>query len=291
MLDFRMETFLAVCQCMNFTRASEKLNITQPAVSQHIRFLEKHYRTELFRHEGKKLKLTRAGEILRKTSLKMMNEEMMMFSAMQSSEEPEEIRFGVTETAGDALMGAVLEQYLQKYPEANIRMVTENTQELRRQLDEGRIDFALVEGFLKMSGYDFQKYSEEEFVAVCSPDYSFRKGTQRVVDLLEERVILSEEGSDVREALERYLHSQDMDISAFRKRVESGSMNTLKELAKSGRGITFLYESAARNELEKGELVRIPLEDFHVTREFVFIWRRGSIYADKYREILRQFCA
>ena len=41
MLDFRMETFLAVCQCMNFTRASEKLNITQPAVSQHIRFLEK----------------------------------------------------------------------------------------------------------------------------------------------------------------------------------------------------------------------------------------------------------
>lgn len=291
MLDFRMETFLAVCQCMNFTRASEKLNITQPAVSQHIRFLEKHYRTELFRHEGKKLKLTRAGEILRKTSLKMMNEEMAMLSAMQSSEEPEEIRFGVTETAGDALMGAVLEQYLQKYPEANIRMVTENTQELRRQLDEGRIDFALVEGFLKMSEYDFQKYSEEEFVAVCSPDYSFGKGTQRVVDLLEERVILSEEGSDVREALERYLHSQDMDISAFRKRVESGSMNTLKELAKSGRGITFLYESAARNELEKGELVRIPLEDFHVTREFVFIWRRGSIYADKYREILRQFCA
>ena len=60
MLDFRMETFLAVCRYMNFTRAAEKLNITQPAVSQHIRFLEKHYNTKLFRYEGKKLELIKA---------------------------------------------------------------------------------------------------------------------------------------------------------------------------------------------------------------------------------------
>ena len=75
MLDFRMETFLAVCQCMNFTRASEQLNITQPAVSQHIRFLEKHYNTKLFRYEGKKLMLTGAGEILRNASLTMKHDE------------------------------------------------------------------------------------------------------------------------------------------------------------------------------------------------------------------------
>ena len=75
MLDFRMETFLAVCRYMNFTRAAEKLNITQPAVSQHIRFLEKHYNTKLFRYEGKKLELTEAGEILKNASLTMMHDE------------------------------------------------------------------------------------------------------------------------------------------------------------------------------------------------------------------------
>ena len=61
MLDFRMETFLAVCRYMNFTRAAEKLNITQPAVSQHIRFLEKHYNTKLFRYEGEKAGADRSG--------------------------------------------------------------------------------------------------------------------------------------------------------------------------------------------------------------------------------------
>ena len=60
MLDFRVETFLAVCQTMNFTRAAEQLHITQPAVSQHIRALEEQYGTKLFRSQGKQLQLTEA---------------------------------------------------------------------------------------------------------------------------------------------------------------------------------------------------------------------------------------
>ena len=48
MLDFRIDTFLAVCRSMNFTRAAEELHITQPAVSQHIRHLEKRYGVKLF---------------------------------------------------------------------------------------------------------------------------------------------------------------------------------------------------------------------------------------------------
>src|SRR5699024_2069547 len=170
MLDFRMETFLAVCQCMNFTRASEQLNITQPAVSQHIRFLEKHYNTKLFRYEGKKLMLTGAGEILRNASLTMKHDEISMQSEMQKLEEGTEIRFGATRTVGDMLMGNILEKYLREYPDADIHMVVENTQELLKRLDDGRIDFALVEGFFKKSEYDYQRYSEENYIAVCSPD-------------------------------------------------------------------------------------------------------------------------
>ena len=54
MLDFRVYTFLAVCEYMNYTRAAEALHITQPAVSQHIRYLENMYQVKLFLAEGKK---------------------------------------------------------------------------------------------------------------------------------------------------------------------------------------------------------------------------------------------
>ena len=53
MLDFRIHTFLAVCQCLNFTKAAQMLNITQPAVSQHIRYLEEFYGVKLFDYQGK----------------------------------------------------------------------------------------------------------------------------------------------------------------------------------------------------------------------------------------------
>ena len=175
MLDFRMETFLAVCQCMNFTRASEQLNITQPAVSQHIRFLEKHYNTKLFRYEGKKLRLTGAGEILRNASLTMMHDEISMQSEMQKSEEADEIRFGATPDGRRYADGRHPGEISPGISDADIHMVVENTRELLERLDDGRIDFALVEGFFKKSEYDYQKYSEENYIAVCSPDYQFRE--------------------------------------------------------------------------------------------------------------------
>ena len=293
MLDFRMETFLTVCQYMNFTRASEKLNITQPAVSQHIRFLEKHYNTKLFRYEGKKLRLTGAGEILRNASLTMMHDEISLQSAMEKSEEEEEIRFGATRTVGDVLMGSILEKYLGKYPDADIHMIVDNTQELLRKLDGGAIDFALVEGFFQKNEYDHQKYSDENYIAVCAPDYTFNSDKittdVSVENLFHERLLVREEGSGTREVLERCLDAQNFSIHDFDKVMEVGSLQTIRELTKAGCGITFLYETAVQDELREGTLKRIPLKSFEISHEFNFIWRRGSIYADRYMEIFRRF--
>lgn len=305
MLDFRMETFLTVCQCMNFTRASEKLNITRPAVSQHIHFLEKHYNTKLFRYEGKKLKLTGAGEILRNASLTMMHDEISMQNQMQKTDEEEEIRFGATRTVGDVLMGRILERYLREYPDAKICMIVDNTQELLRKLDGGAIDFALVEGFFQKNEYDHQKYSDENYIAVCAPDYNWEGKSEAdsadlresvfsgkavsVENLFHERALVREEGSGTREVLERCLDAQNFSIRDFDKVMEVGSLQTIRELTKAGCGITFLYETAVRDELREGTLKRIPLKGFEISHEFSFIWRRGSIYADRYKEIFRRF--
>lgn len=289
MLDFRMETFLAVCQCMNFTRASEKLNITQPAVSQHIRFLEKHYNTKLFRYEGKKLRLTGAGEILRNASLTMMHDELSLQSEMVKSGEAQEIRFGATRTVGDTLMGNILKKYLDKYPDADIHMIVDNTQELLKRLDDGKIDFALVEGFFKKSEYDYRKFSDENYIAVCSPNHQFKKTPDKVENLFRERLLIREEGSGTREVLERWLDSHNLNTADFDKIMETGSLHTIKELTKAGLGITFLYETAVREELKAGTLMRIPLKDFRVSHEFTFIWRRGSIYAHRYMQIFNRF--
>ena len=63
----------------------------------------------------------------------------------------------------------------------------------------------------------------------------------------------------------------------------------LKTLAKAGCGITFLYETAVREELAQGTLRAIPLADFDVRHDFSFLWRKGSQFAEQYKEIYRDF--
>ena len=83
MLDFRIKTFLSVCKYMNLTYAAEELHITQPAVSQQIRYLEKLYGVRLLVREGKKIKLTPAGEVLLSTMTLLRNDENAMIKRMR----------------------------------------------------------------------------------------------------------------------------------------------------------------------------------------------------------------
>ena len=67
MLDFRMDTFLAVCRHMNFTKAASLLHITEPAVSQQVRALEEQYGTKLFRYKSRQVFLTEEGALFLRT--------------------------------------------------------------------------------------------------------------------------------------------------------------------------------------------------------------------------------
>ena len=102
MLDFRVETFLCVCQTMNFTQAARRLNITQPAVSQHIKYLEQHYHTSLFLYENKRLSLTATGAILHERFKTMENDEAALAAELRSSATGIEcLSLGVTMTVGE----------------------------------------------------------------------------------------------------------------------------------------------------------------------------------------------
>ena len=151
MLDFRMETFLKVCEYMNFTHAAHDLNLTQPAVSQHIKYLEKEYDAPLFARDKKKLTLTPAGEILRSALETMRNDENTMKIRMKESLcEKKILTFGVTMTIGEYAIVPSLSAFIKKHPDTDIHVRYANTQTLLSFLYEGSIDFAIVEGYFKL---------------------------------------------------------------------------------------------------------------------------------------------
>lgn len=291
MLDFRTETFLTVCQTMNFTVAAKQLNITQPAVSQHIHFLEDQYHTSLFIYRNKQLFLTRSGEILRKHLLTMKNDEKAILEELKSNFTGiETLSIGVTMTIGEYAIVDKLANFLIHHPEINIHLHYDNTFQLLKLLDHGQISMAIVEGNYPKENYSHKKYSTEDYIAVCAASHHFFTDHPHTVnDLLYERLLVREKGSGTRNILEQSLIARGLHISDFIHYTQVENMHTIIDLLKKDCGISFLYKIAVENELQSGRLREISLDDFKMQHDFNIIWEKHSIYTDKYLSICEEF--
>ena len=292
MLDFRVETFLMVCKYQNFTRAAEALHITQPAVSQHIRQLEEDCRVKLFDHRGKRLALTEEGELFLSAAATMQHDAACLQEKLrQMQHKRRRLIFGATLTIGEFVLPARVAAYMGAHPETSIKLVIANTHELLRRVNEGEIDFAVVEGYFEKGEYDSLPYRREPYLAVCSAQQPLSPAPRTVEDLLNERLIVRESGSGTREILERTLEESNRHIRDFADVAEVGSIGAIKSLVAAGCGITFLYETAVQEELRNGSLRVIPLEGFPLFHQFTFLWRKGSVFAEDYREAFAALCA
>ena len=290
MLDFRMETLIAVCETMSFTKAAEKLGITQPAVSQHIRWIEESYGVKLFSYEGKKLKITAGGQLLL-SKISAMKHDITHLQGLVRANSKEErvVSFGATLTVGEFMIPFTLKRFMGHHRELQIKMLVANTSELLELLDKGEIDFAIVEGYFKKSEYEHRLLWRKPYVAVCGASYRFDEVHTRLEDLFEHTLIVREEGSGTREILERVLEGKNYTVSDFKHRLEISNMNLIKDLTADNLGITFLYEAAVERELREGKLRKIPLEDFPINHEITYIWRKGSVFSDYYQMLFEEF--
>ena len=292
MQDFRMETFLAVCKFMNFTKAAEFLNLTQPAVSQHIRFLSQSYGVDLFLMEGKRLQLTEAGKILLQAALNMKHDEQHMRERMlQTKIGLNNYAFGATLSVAEFLLVEDLRAFLHRHPNSHVRMQVGNTQELLKQLEASELDFAIVEGSFPKSEYASLPYKQEDFVAVGSPAKAKQYAGASIRDLLNERVFLREPGSGTRNILEDYLEEQGLSLKNFTTQVELGNIGAIKYMLQDNLGISFCYHAAIKQEEEQGVLAVIPLQDLQLNHEINFIYRRASIFQEDYQEIYYELCS
>ncbi|MEA4942047.1 MAG: LysR family transcriptional regulator [Oscillibacter sp.] len=289
MLDFRIVTFLTVCDTRNYTRAAEHLHITQPAVSQHIRYLEETYGTKLFCSDGRRLNLTPEGEVLRRTAAAMRNDELLLRERLRTGVNGElPLRFGVTMTVGEFLIARPLSAYLLEHPRADVRMEMGNTEELLGKLRRGELYFALVEGYFDRAEFDSAHYRTERFLAVCAANHQFACPPAALRDLLQERVLVREPGSGTRDILEKHLAAQNMALSDFADIVQISGMQAILQLLERDVGISFLYEAVARQGIRSGTLREIPLRDFQVEHDIALIWERGSVFAGEYLDLCRQ---
>lgn len=169
-----LEYFLVVTEEMSFTRAAERLFITQQALSSHIQRLEAEYDAELF-HRKPVLALTQKGEELRYWARQILSAEKMLRANLHDISENcrGRIRIGLPRLRADAIMPEVMERYRRKYPNVTIELVDAFTDTLQDLLQENKIDM-YVGGTAETGMNEVQVPLVEEDIWGCASQSFFR---------------------------------------------------------------------------------------------------------------------
>lgn len=284
MLDFRIDSFLSVCKYLSYTRAAKELGLTQPAITQHIQYLQECYKVKFFNRESNRLSLTPEGEIFRRTMITMRrDEEKLRRDLLNVSKEKFFIRFGATLTIGEFELSPRLAAYMKAHPDREICMMVQNTETLLRMLDEGSLDFVIIEGYFTKNEYSYIPWSTEKYICVCSSEHDLPDEPLKFKDILSKQLIIRTEGSGTREVLMRLFESRNLQLSDFEHIAEISDLQVIKQLVAEDCGITFLYRKAVEKELSDGTLKEIVIDGCDVFHEFNFLWRKGSIYEPLFR--------
>ncbi|ADO77525.1 LysR family transcriptional regulator [Halanaerobium praevalens] len=266
MIDFRHHTFLHLCQIKNYTKTAKKLHITQPTVTQHIKYLEDYYKVKLFNYKAKNLKITKAGKKLYTYTERMIADSKEVKKNISQKSSIQNIKFGATLSIGEFVMPELLNRVMNTQNNINLDMLVENTESLLNKLKNGKINFAILEGFFDKSKFGYQLFSKEKFIGVCSPKSKYAKLAIKLENLLDCNLILREKGSGTRDILEQILYTNNLSKESFASTMEIGNLNVIKELAAQNKGISFMYQAAAQRYLENNQLSILKIKDFDIIR-------------------------
>lgn len=260
-MEQKLETFLTLCSTMHYGRAAELLNMSQPAVSKHIKALEEEYKVTLFEYTGRHLYKTRHGEILEQyaESLKY-NEECLL---ARLGEKPRIIlRVGATKSIGKYVLLPYIRNFLAR-SENKLEFLEDNTAHLLELLNAGKMDFVMLEGIFDKQHYDWFTFRNEPYVGICPVSHPFAGKQVPLKDLFTERIILREKGSGTRNIFERELANVGYTIDAFEDQICISSFDIIKALVNDGCGISFLYEAVVRDDKSLGRFTCPPLTGEH----------------------------
>ena len=168
MSDFRLKVFQSVAKNLSFTKASQELFVSQPAITKHIQELEAYYQTRLFDRQGSKISLTKSGELLLKHSEKILDDYKQLEYEMHllHNEYIGELKLGASTTIAQYVLPPLLADFIAKFPQINLSLINGNSRGVEAALQEHRIDLGLVEGIFRLPNLKYTPFLQDELVAV-----------------------------------------------------------------------------------------------------------------------------
>lgn len=280
MLDYRVLTFLALYDEMNYRKTAEKLNMTQPGVTQHIHFLEHYYGIKLFEYDGRILSKTKNAERLKRYFDSIKAEEVDIREGFQTSDVIR-MNIGATKTIGEFVIVPEICSFLQQ-PNHNLNLIIDNTDHLLRMLTKSELDFAIIEGVFDKSKYGYHLYKKESFVGICAKNHPFANSVVTLDDIFREDIVVREPHSGTRTLLHNAIADRGFSLNNFRRCISVSDFSVICDLVANNQAITFAYEPISRC---RNDLATFTVEDMLICGEFNFVYCNEQIARKKIRQV------
>lgn len=280
MLDLKVQTFLKVCETMNYTKAAEELHLTQPAVTKQIQSLEDYYQVKLFQYQNRNLSLTEEGVFLRRVLTTMNQDVTKLRKNIHRQEKRNRIRIGATLSIGNYSLIECIPKLLCAFSDVDVSLTIADTTILLDCLQRNQLDFIFCEGNFPKALYESELICEVPLAVFCGANYPLNQ-IQKVSDLLSHTLIIREPGSGTRDIFESFLRFSGYTISDFPNYHEVNHTEAILKLLAANIGISVLYENVGAEMVSRGLLKKISLEQYHLVHEFNLIWNKSSIPNDQ----------
>ena len=282
----QLKIFYLAIKRQSLSDAAAELNITQPAVSKAIQRLQEYYELQFVERLGKKLVLTKAGQALYDVAEDIFMMEKVAEDRIRSFqiEQIQRIRIHTSESFGAYYLPAIIHRFKTANPDVSVKVdilpttkVVETT--IALQNDIGFISYPVKHHKLLL-----QQVLEEKLLLIVAPGHRLEtKAELTPRDLEGEAMIMHEQGSALQQAIDDFMHGQEVRIS---KHLEFSNNEAIKRAVAEGDGVALISEKAAAEEIRTGKLIAVPLSGPPVTRTFYMIQRKDKFISRPLADLL-----
>jgi len=293
-ITFRqLKIFEAVASHLSYTRASEALHLTQPAVSMQIKQLENTVGLPLFEQIGKKVFLTDAGNEFRRYSsaIDSQLEELEQVVDEIKGLKRGRLTIAVASTA-NYFLPRLLAVFRQRHGEVTVSLDVTNREQLLKCLEENRTDLVIMGQPPEGMDLVAERFMDNPLVVIAAPEHPLAKEKNIALGRLrEETFLLREQGSGTRSAMERYFTANKLELSSS---LEMSSNEAIKQGVEAGLGLGVVSLHTLAMELELKRLVILDVVKFPIMRNWYIVYRSGkrlSVVAQGFQSFVKQEAA
>jgi DNA-binding transcriptional LysR family regulator len=268
----QLQVFESVADEMSFTRASEKLHLSQPAVSIQVKQLEEGVGLPLFEHVGKRISLTEAGWILYRCSQTIRS---VLEDAGEQIDELVGIQRGKLEitvaTTASYFASRILAGFAHRVPQIAISLDVTNREGLLQQLELNQCDLVIMGEPPKGKRLNSMPIMENPLVIIAAPTHPLagRQGIP-VKELGKQAFVFREPGSGTRAAITRFFEEKGVPIQIT---MEMTSNEAIKQTVQAGLGLGIVSRHTVELELATGSLVELDVRHFPLKRYWYLVRR------------------